>query len=70
MGLLMAQKTPQHIINAISYAIIKIRIDKGMTQEAIANEVGVSQGRWSAWEKGTHVPDVALPPNLHLVSPF
>ena len=34
------------------------RKKKGMTQNALAQKLGVTQGRVSLWESGRHLPDL------------
>lgn len=40
--------------------IAVLRKNKGMTQEALASDIGVSPQAVSKWENGTNLPDIAL----------
>lgn len=42
----------------------RIRIEKGLTQSALAEGLGVSDRAVSRWERGTACPDVTLLPRL------
>ena len=44
--------------------IKSLRIERGITQEALAAAVGVSPQAVSKWERGTTTPDVSLLPEL------
>ncbi len=48
----------------ISQMIAKLRRERGMTQEALAEEIGVSPQTISKWETATTLPDVMLLPLL------
>ncbi len=48
----------------IGMQIKKLRLAKGITQEAVAAEVGVSYQAVSKWETGATLPDIALLPGL------
>lgn len=49
-------------MNTISEIIASLRKSKGMTQEALANTLGVSPQTVSKWETGTTMPDILLLP--------
>ena len=48
----------------IASVIIRKRREKGITQEELANYIGVSNGAISKWEKGLSYPDITLLPQL------
>ena len=48
----------------IGTQIKKLRLARGMTQEAVAEYVGVSYQAVSKWETGVTLPDIALLPAL------
>lgn len=48
----------------ISKKIRQLRKEKGISQEVLANYMGVSYQAVSKWEKGTTMPDVSLIPAL------
>ncbi len=48
----------------ISQMIAKLRRERGMTQENLAEEIGVSSQTISKWETATTLPDVTLLPLL------
>lgn len=45
----------------------RIRIEKGLTQSALAEGLGVSDRAVSRWERGTACPDVTLLPRLAML---
>ena len=45
-------------------AIRRLRTQKGMTQQALAEELHVTDKAVSKWERGLSVPDICLFPNL------
>ncbi|MBQ9718513.1 MAG: helix-turn-helix transcriptional regulator [Clostridia bacterium] len=45
-------------------AIRRLRTERGMTQEELADYAGVSFQAVSKWETGTTTPDIALLPKL------
>ena len=51
-------------MNTISEIIASLRKSKGMTQEALANILGVSPQTVSKWETGTTMPDILLLPMI------
>ena len=48
----------------INEIIRKQRLTKGLTQEQVANYLGVSAPAVNKWEKGTSYPDITLLPPL------
>jgi len=48
----------------IGKRIKQLRIQKGVTQEALANELGVTAQAISRWENGTTMPDIIMLPKL------
>ena len=50
----------------IGKCIKKLRIQKGITQEELANYLGVSYQAVSKWETETNTPDIALLPQLSI----
>nr|MCR5072779.1 helix-turn-helix domain-containing protein [Clostridiales bacterium] len=44
--------------------IRRLRMDRGLTQEALANALNVTAQSVSKWECGTSVPDVQLLPEI------
>ena len=44
----------------IGERIRKYRKDRGLTQEQLANSIGVSKGRVSNWEQGANRPDADI----------
>ena len=46
--------------------IKKLRTDRGITQEELANKMGVSYQAVSKWETNTTTPDIAILPQLAL----
>lgn len=48
-------------------AIRRLRTQKGMTQQALAKELHVTDKAVSKWERGLSVPDICLFPNLAIV---
>ena len=44
--------------SSLPLAIRSARIERGLTQEALAGRVGVSQGTISFWESGVEIPRV------------
>ena len=48
----------------IGKSIRKLRLDRGITQEALADAMHVSPQSVSKWETGTTTPDIALLPKL------
>ncbi len=44
--------------------IRQYRKDKGLTQEQLANEIGVTKNRISNWEQGINRPDVEIIGNI------
>jgi len=49
---------------ALSARILALRKEKGLTQEALAGQLGVSYQAVSKWENGQSCPDIALLPLL------
>lgn len=49
-------------MNSISKIIAKFRKDAGLTQEQLANMLGVTAQAVSKWENGTTMPDIMLLP--------
>ncbi len=49
-------------MNTIGENIVKLRKQKGLTQEALANAIGVSAQSISKWENNTNMPDIMLLP--------
>ncbi len=49
-------------MNSIGYGIASFRKKNGLTQEALASQIGVSTQSVSKWETGTNMPDVMLLP--------
>ncbi len=49
-------------MNAIGENIARLRRQKEMTQEALADDIGVSAQSVSRWENGTTMPDIMLLP--------
>ncbi|MBO4914453.1 MAG: helix-turn-helix transcriptional regulator, partial [Oscillospiraceae bacterium] len=48
----------------IGNQIKALRLRKGMTQDALARQFGVTPQAVSKWERGESVPDIALLPEL------
>ena len=48
----------------IARSIVKMRREKGMTQEDLANYIGVSKASVSKWETGQSYPDITFLPQL------
>jgi transcriptional regulator with XRE-family HTH domain len=46
--------------------IKKLRTERGITQEELANKIGVSFQAVSKWETNTTTPDIAIIPQLAL----
>ena len=51
-------------MNEIGLNIKSLRLSKGMTQEQLAGEIGVSSQAVSKWENGITLPDIQLLPEL------
>ena len=49
-------------MNIIGESITKLRKKHGMTQEQLAQTIGVSAQSVSKWENGTNMPDIMLLP--------
>ena len=49
---------------SIGKNIAKFRQDKGLTQEALGRQIGVSNQAVSKWESDTTMPDVMLLPKI------
>ena len=49
---------------SIGKNIAKFRKDKGLTQEALGRQIGVSNQAVSKWESDTTMPDVMLLPKI------
>lgn len=47
--------------------IKQLRTERGMTQEALAERIGVSFQSVSKWETGTTLPDISLLPEIALL---
>jgi transcriptional regulator with XRE-family HTH domain len=45
-------------------ALAKARRDRGYSQEALANEIGVASGTLAKWEQGLTRPQARQPPAL------
>ena len=41
-----------------------LRLSRGITQETLASELGVTAQAVSKWERGTTMPDVSILPDL------
>ena len=52
---------------ALKDKLKKLRTDRGMTQETVANSLGVSSQTVSKWERGLLSPDIALLPKIALL---
>ena len=52
------------MIETIGNRISKFRKEKHMTQEELANAMGVSSQAVSKWERGETLPDTAILPDL------
>lgn len=48
----------------IGEVVYKLRKEKGITQEQLANFIGVSTAAVSKWESGTSYPDITLLPAI------
>ena len=48
----------------LSENIIRLRHEKKLTQEELADFMGVTKASVSKWEKGIHMPDLMLLPQL------
>lgn len=48
----------------IGRVLIKNRHKRGITQDELANHLGVSKGAVSKWETGSSLPDILLLPQL------
>lgn len=48
----------------IGKCIVHKRKEKGITQEQLANYIGVSKASVSKWESGSSYPDIVLLPEL------
>ena len=44
-------------MNDIGYRIKEIRIERGLSQTAFANSIGVTQDSISLWEQNKRIPD-------------
>ena len=51
-------------MESIGNRIAKYRKEKGLTQEALAEKLGVSSQAVSKWENGASCPDISLLPQL------
>ena len=51
-------------MNLLGENIAALRKEKGMTQEALASEIGVSAQAVSKWENNTNMPDIQILPIL------
>ncbi|MDE7248453.1 MAG: helix-turn-helix domain-containing protein [Lachnospiraceae bacterium] len=51
-------------MNTIGETIATLRKKQGLTQEALANLIGVSAQSVSKWENNTNMPDISLLPLL------
>ena len=49
---------------SIGINIKRIRLERNLTQEEIANHIGVSAQSVSKWERGEGYPDIELLPSL------
>lgn len=49
---------------SLGHQIKKLRLERGITQEALAEYIGISYQAVSKWETGTTLPDIALLPRL------
>ena len=54
----------QNYAQILSERILSLRKEKGLTQEALAQQLGVSFQAVSKWENGQSCPDIALLPLL------
>ena len=48
------------VLNTLGYRIRKLRIEKGMTQQQLADILFVTRKTISNWESGTRTPDVVM----------
>ena len=44
--------------------ILKLRLEKGVTQEDLANFVGITKASVSKWENAISMPDISLLPRI------
>ena len=54
-------------MNTLGARIVKYRKEKGMTQETLAEKLGVSSQAVSKWENDVSCPDISLLPQLSRV---
>lgn len=54
-------------MNTLGARIVKYRKEKGLTQEAMAEQMGVSSQAVSKWENDVSCPDISLLPQLSRV---
>lgn len=43
----------------IAESLKSLRLARGLTQQQLARETGISQQNLSRWETGTHIPNLA-----------
>lgn len=48
----------------IAKVLVNMRKEKGITQDELANYIGVSKASVSKWETGQSYPDIAFLPQL------
>ena len=51
----------------IARTIVNMRKEKGLTQEELANFIGVTKASVSKWETGQSYPDIFLLPQLAMI---
>ena len=51
-------------IEALSASILALRVERGLTQAALAEQLGITFQAVSKWETGQSAPDIALLPQL------
>ena len=59
----MEEKETWHMIK-VGEKIKELRLREGRTQEALANELGVTAQAVSRWEKGICYPDMEVIPSI------
>lgn len=51
----------------IGYSVKRLRLERDMTQEELAQKIGVTFQAVSKWETNTTTPDIALLPKLSML---